>query len=72
MITFRGSNLRNTTNSIMEIPEVGVQLREWRIILHLYVRQCVQLILGNGCTRFLLKERRVNLRVLVDWVQSTH
>ena len=30
------SHLREMTNSIIEISEVGVQLPEWRITLHLY------------------------------------
>ena len=36
-ISFSLSNLHNTTDSSIEIPEVGVQLPEWRVILHLYV-----------------------------------
>lgn len=39
--TFSYSNLHDVTNSITEIPEVGVQLPEWWITLLLYVRQYV-------------------------------
>ena len=30
-------NLQDMTNSIKEIPELGVQLPEWLVTLHLYV-----------------------------------
>ena len=38
------------THFILEIPEVGVQLPEWLVTLHLNVRQCIRMR-GNGCTR---------------------
>ena len=31
----RYSNLRDVTSAIIEIPEVGVQLPEWRVTWHL-------------------------------------
>ena len=30
------SNLHDITNSMIEIPEVGVQLSEWRVALYMY------------------------------------
>ena len=44
------SNLHDVVSSIPEIPEVRVQLSEWRATLHLCVGQYVQ-VWGNGCTR---------------------
>ena len=38
-MTFSYSNLHDVTNVIMEISEVGVQLPERLVALHLYVRQ---------------------------------
>ena len=53
------------TNSITEISEAGVQLTERRITLHLYVWQYEQ-VWGNGCTRYLLTQLWMNLRVLAE------
>ena len=41
-ITFSYRNLHDTTNSTLEIPEVGVQLPEWCGTLHLYVWRYAQ------------------------------
>ena len=49
-LTFSYSNLHDRSNFILEIPEVGVQLPEWLVTLHLNVRQYVRMQ-GNGCTR---------------------
>ena len=46
--TLSCSDLHDVTNSITEIPQVGVPLSELRVKLHLYVRECVQ-VWGNIC-----------------------
>ena len=33
------SHHRHTRNSVTELPEVGVQLPEWRVTLHVYAWQ---------------------------------
>ena len=54
------SNIHEMTNSIIEIPEVRVQQQEWRVTLHLYVREYVQ-VWGDGCTRYFLTHHWVNV-----------
>ena len=46
-------------NSILDIPEVWMQLPECRVTLRLYAWQVVQ-VYGNGCTRYLLTQHWVN------------
>ena len=41
-ITFSYSNLHDMTNSTIEICQVGLRPPGWRVTLHLYVRQYVQ------------------------------
>ena len=55
------SSLQDMTNSVIEISEVGVQQPGWRLSLHLYVCQHVQ-VLGNGSTRYLLTQHWANLK----------
>ena len=70
-LTFSCSNLHETTNSIIKISQVGMQLPQWWVTLHLYVGQYVQ-VQGNGCTLYLLTQRWVNLRALAEERQQTH
>ena len=52
------------TNSIIEIPEVAVQLPDWRIMLRLNVWMYVQMWeLKVIYTRCLLTQHWVNVRV---------
>lgn len=53
------------TNSITQISEVGVQMPEWRIALHLSVGQCVEMLV-NGCTRYLSTQYWLKLRQLAE------
>lgn len=51
------------TNSIIEMPEVGVQLPEWWITLPFCGRQYAQMW-GNGSTRYLLTRHGRDLKVI--------
>ena len=55
--------LHDVTNSVTEIPEVGVQLSEWQVTVHFYVWQYVDVGGGDGCTRYSLTQHWMNLRV---------
>ena len=62
-------------NAIIEIPEDGVQLLEWRVTVHLYtctgvgkrlhtLRLSIHVqVWGNGCTRGFLTQLWTNLSV---------
>ena len=62
-ITFSCSNLDDMANSIIEISEVGVELRDCRVTVHLHVGQQAY-VWRNGFARYLLAEHWVNFRVL--------
>ena len=62
-IIFGYINLHGMTNFIIKSLEVGVQLPEQWVRLHLHVWQCPH-VWGNGCTHYPLTQQRVNLRVL--------
>ena len=53
------------TDSITEIPEVGVRLLEWQVKLYSHVSKYVQ-VRGNGCARYLLTQLWVKLGVLAE------
>ena len=39
-VTFSSSNFHDMTNSIIEVPGVGVQLPEWQVTLHSLITVC--------------------------------
>ena len=64
-LLFSPSNLHDMTNSSTEPLEVGEQLPAWRVTKTVPVSMTVCTGVGrNGCTRNLLTQHRVNLRVL--------
>ena len=70
-INFSYSKFHDTTDSINEIPEVGVQLMEWLVTLCLHAWQYVQ-VGGNGCTHgHLLTQRLVQLSGLAEERQQS-
>ena len=69
-INFSYSKFHDTTDSIIEIPEVGVQLMEWLVTLCLHAWQYVQ-VWGNGCKHYLLTQHMVQLSGLAEERQQT-
>ena len=69
-INFSYSKSHDTTDSITEIPEAGVQLMEWLVTLCMDAWQYIQ-VWGNGCKLHLLTQHMVQLSGLAEERQQT-